>query len=85
MNYKIINPVRKSTREGKKLMVTVQAKGQVKTIHFGDTNYKHNYSKKAWESYMARSAGIRDKQGRLTKDNPLSANFWSRKELWSRK
>jgi hypothetical protein len=32
---------------------------------------------------MKRSAGIRDKEGRLTKDNPGSANYWARKVLWS--
>lgn len=81
---KLNNPVR-STRPNKKYMVCAKDKytGQVKTIHFGDKRYKHNYSQKAWRSYMTRSAGIRDKQGRLTKDNPGSANYWARKVLWN--
>ena len=32
--------------------------------------------------YLRRSAGIRDGQGRLTKDNPLSKNYWSRRWGW---
>ena len=44
--------------------------------------YRHNYSKKAYDKYMARSAAIRNKSGKLTKDNPLSANYWARKILW---
>ena len=31
---------------------------------------------------LARSGGIRDKSGRLTKNNKNSANYWSRKILW---
>ena len=34
-------------------------------------------------SYLARSAGIRDGAGQLTKDDPLSANYWSRRFLWA--
>ena len=56
--------------------------GKVKTIHFGQKPYKHNYSEKAWRSYIARASGIRDKYGRLTKDNKLSANYWAIRELW---
>ena len=56
--------------------------GKVRMIHFGAASYPHNYSKAARASYLARSAKIRDASGRLTKDNPLSPNFWSRRELW---
>ena len=81
----ILKPVRRSTSKNKKYMVTVKnpSTGEVKTIHFGQKGYRHNYSKKAWKSYRARSGGIRDSNGRLTKDNPYSANYWARKELWS--
>ena len=74
-----------STRKNKKMMVFVRnpKTGRLNTIHFGDTKYRQNYSKMAWEKYRKRSAGIRNKQGRLTKDNPLSANYWARKILWS--
>jgi len=37
----------------------------------------HNYSPAARKSYLARSAGIKGK------DSKLSANYWSRKVLWA--
>lgn len=83
--YIIVKPVRKSNLKDKKLKVTIKnpRTGMIKTIHFGSKAYKNNYSKKAWKNYMARSAGIRDGYGRLTKDNPYSPNYWSRKVLWN--
>ena len=66
-------------------MVTIKIGKKIKTIHFGQKGYKHNYSKKARENYLKRSAGIRDGKGRLTKNNPASANFWARKILWGKK
>lgn len=53
-----------------------------KLIHFGDPNYKQNHSQQARKNYLARSAGIRNKKGNLTKNNKLSANYWARKFLW---
>lgn len=81
---KVLNKPARSTKPNKKYMVYAKDKytGKVKLIHFGDRAYKHNYSKTAWKSYMARSAGIKDKYGRLTKDNPGSANYWARRVLW---
>jgi len=70
-----------SWRENKKKVVCVDNK----LIHFGDDSYKHNYSKEARENYMKRSAGIKDKQGNLTKDDRTSANYWARKILWEDK
>ena len=52
-------------------------------INFGHSDYKHNYSKKARESYLARAKGIRDKNGNLTYKNKLSANYWSVRYLWN--
>jgi len=76
-----------STRKDKKLMVLVMnhKTKRVNTIHFGQKGYAHNYSKDARRRYLARSAGIRNKKGQLTKDNPLSANFWARRILWGRR
>ena len=73
-----------STRKDKKLMVLVKnpKTGRLKKIHFGDKKYKHNHSKKARSNYLKRSAGIKDKNGRLTKDNKMSSNYWARKVLW---
>lgn len=76
-----------STRKDKKLMVFVknpQTKRIIK-IHFGERGCRHNYSKKAWLSYMARSKSITNGKGRRTYKNRLSANYWSRKFLWGGK
>ena len=84
MDKIILNKPIKSSRPDKKKMVYVRdpKTGKIKTIHFGATGYKNNYSEKAWRSYRARAEGIKDKQGNLTKDNKLSANHWSIKILW---
>lgn len=73
-----------STRKDKKFMVRVRnpKTGRINTIHFGQKGYKHNYSPTARERYLRRSAGIKDGSGKLTKDNPLRANYWSRRFLW---
>ena len=84
MNKKLYKPFRSSAK-GKKYSVYVKRNGKKVLIHFGDKNYRHNYSESARKSYMTRSAGIRDKYGRLTKDNKNSANYWARKILWSGK
>jgi hypothetical protein len=57
--------------------------GKIKLIHFGARGYQHNYSEKAWRSYLARAEGIRNKQGELTKNDKLSANYWSIRYLWA--
>ena len=36
-------------------------------------------------NYLNRSAGIRNKGGSLTKDDPYSANYYSRRLLWGSK
>ena len=76
---------RKSTKKGKKGMVYVKKDGKKRLIHFGDSNMKdftqHKDSERR-KSYLARSGGIRDKSGNLTKNNKNSPNYWSRKILW---
>jgi len=62
-----------------KKMVYVKKDGKKRKIGFGLKGYKHNYSAKARKAYLARSAGIRDKSGKLTKNNKNSANYWSRR------
>ncbi len=83
--WKLNKPI-KSTSKGKKMMVlaskTLDGKPQGKIVHFGSLGYGHNYSIKAKKSYLARSANIRNKKGEPTKDDPWSANHWSRKILW---
>ena len=73
----------KSSKYKKK--VYVMKNGKKKLIGFGLKGYRHNYSKKARANYLKRSAGIRDKSGRLTKNNKNSANYWARTVLWSAK
>jgi len=46
--------VRKSTREGKKIMKKVCKDGKEKLVHAGAKGYKHNYSKDAKKSFRAR-------------------------------
>ena len=50
--------------------------GNPKLIHFG-------HSPEARKSYLARSKGIKDKQGNLTYKDKNSKNYWSRKVHWS--
>ena len=73
-----------SDRPGKKKMVLAKSGDKVKLLHFGDSNYRHNYSEKAKKSYRARAGGIRDKSGNLTSKNKLSPNYWSMKTLWGK-
>ena len=76
---------RTSTKSGKKGMVYVIKDGKKILLHFGDATMKdftQHKDPKRRKSYLARSGGIRDKQGRLTKNNRNSANYWSRKILW---
>ena len=81
-----LNKPKKSSAKGKKMMVlatkTVNGKRKVKLIHFGSLGYGHNYSSEAKKNYLSRSAGIKNKAGALTKDDPWSANYWARKILW---
>jgi len=75
----------KSTRAGKKGMVYVMKDGKKKLIHFGMSSmsdYTQHKDKKRRKSYLARSAGIRNKQGKLTANDKNSANYWSRRVNW---
>jgi len=74
-----------SSKPGKKGMVYVKKDGAKRLIHFGDasmTDKKKGASKAQIKSYRARSAGIKDKSGKLTANNKNSANYWSRKINW---
>ena len=80
----------KSTRKHKKLMVVVNGK----TIHFGDNRLpqfkdktgiwsKLDHGDKARRKrFLARSRGIKNKKGELTKDMPSSANYHAIRVLW---
>jgi len=75
-----------SKAKGKKMSVYVMKNGKKKLIHFGDASmldYTQHKDDKRRSSYLARSAGIRDKNGKLTKDDKNSSNYWSRRVLWN--
>jgi len=71
-----------SDKEDKKMMVLVKKGDEIRLVHFGQKGYQHNYSPEAKKNYLTRSAGIRDKSGGLTKDDPFSPNYWARRVLW---
>ena len=61
----------KSERKGKKFKVLTPGG---KIIHFGDSSMK--------DFRQHKDKKRRDKNGKLTKDDPESANYYSRKFLW---
>ena len=68
-----------------KKMVLAKKGDEVKLVRFGlrgMEDYTQHHDEKRRENYLARSGGIRNKQGELTKNDPFSANYWARKELW---
>lgn len=86
----------KSSRKHKKYHVSFTLNGKKHTLDFGDKRYEqyrdstplnlyshlNHGNKKRRENYLSRSAGIRDSSGKLTKNNPLSPNYWSIRYLW---
>lgn len=68
-----------------KMRVLAKKGDKVKVVNFGLRGYsdftKHKNPKRR-ANYLARSGGIRNKQGQLTKNDKFSANFWSRTRLW---
>ena len=83
-NKPLYKPV-KSSNPKKKGMVYVKKDGNKKLIHFGDSSmqsFDQHKDKERRKNYLARSAGIKDKSGKLTAKNKNSANYWARKILW---
>ncbi|MEC8306354.1 MAG: hypothetical protein VXZ72_00640 [Chlamydiota bacterium] len=77
-------PIR-SNRKNKKFMVLVKRGDRIKLVHFGQKGYEdftQHKDKKRQKNYLTRSAGIRNKSGKLTKDDPFSPNYWARRKLW---
>ena len=84
----------KSSRPGKKLMVSVKQNGQEKTIHFGDSNMEHfkdrtgiwsskdHGDNKRRDNYRSRAGGIKKKDGTLAVKDPKSANYHAYNILW---
>jgi hypothetical protein len=74
------NKPMKSWLSGKKMVVKACEGGKEKIIHFGDASmkdFRQHKSKTRRLSYCKRSGGIKGT------DTKLSANYWSRKVLWS--
>lgn len=68
-----------------KKMVLAKKGDEVKLVRFGlrgMEDYTQHKDPKRRENYLARSAGIKDKNGNPTKDDVFSANHWARKHLW---
>lgn len=68
-----------------KKMVLAKKGDEVKLVRFGlrgmdDFTQHHDAERR--KNYLARSAGIKDKNGKPTKDDVFSANHWARKVLW---
>ena len=88
INFNIDKPLYKpykSNKSGKKGMVYVMKDGKKRLIHFGDSSmqdFTQHKDKDRRKNYLARSGGIKDKSGGLTKNNKNSANYWSRTILW---
>jgi hypothetical protein len=78
-----------SSRPGKKVMALmpkrVDGKTKYKVVHAGAEGYKHNYSDAAKKNYLARSGGIRKKDGSLAANDPWSPNYLARRALWARR
>lgn len=70
----------------KEKKVVLAKKGdEVKLVRFGlrgMEDFTQHKDPKRRENYLARSGGIRNKSGELTKNDPFSANYWARKVLW---
>lgn len=80
MRYTII----KSWRKNKKFAVKTPAGW----VHFGDTRYQDFTQHKDLlrrAAYIKRARKIRDKNGKLTINNPKSANYWASRVLWNYK
>lgn len=88
----------KSSRKDKKLMTNIDEKtGGSTWVHFGSKKplMEHYFDKTGLldkklnhgdkdrrKSYLARAKSIKDKNGKLTKDNPYSPNYHSIRILW---
>jgi hypothetical protein len=68
-----------------KKMVLAKKGDEVKLVRFGlrgMQDFTQHKDPERRKNYLARSAGIKGKGGKLTKDDPFSANYWARKVLW---
>jgi len=78
-------PVNAPAGDTHKKMVLAKKGEDVKLVKFGlrgmeDFTQHHDAERR--KNYLARSGGIKNKSGQLTKDDKFSANYWARKVLW---
>ena len=80
--YGITGAILPSSQEHKKLMIQTPAGAWV---HFGDNRYQdfttHGDLRRRL-SYCARAGAIRNEAGKLTDNDPESANFYAMRLLW---
>jgi hypothetical protein len=68
-----------------KKIVLAKKGDEVKIVRFGlrgMSDFTQHKDPERRANYLARSGGIRNKSGELTKNDPFSANYWARKVLW---
>lgn len=78
-------PVNAPSGDSHKKMVLAKKGEDVKLVKFGlrgMSDFTQHKDSDRRANYLARSGGIRDKDGNLTKNDPFSANYWARKVLW---
>lgn len=80
------NKPKEAPKGDKHKKVVLAKKGdEVKLVKFGlrgMEDFTQHKDPERRKNYLARSAGIKDKSGKPTKDDKFSPNFWSRKVLW---
>jgi len=80
--------VQKAKYPHKYQVIVQDYQGGEKIVKFGNQDYQDylqhgdNIRRK---NYLIRSAKIKDKNGKLTKDKRTSANYFSRRLLWQSK
>tara|TARA_R110000803_G_scaffold55904_1_gene112955 strand:- start:996 stop:1298 length:303 start_codon:yes stop_codon:yes gene_type:complete len=93
----LYKPFVNTTKSKNKYWVLIKSdnKKGFKRIGFGSKDHQHFKDKLGYyknldhgdpvrrKSYLARSKGIKNKQGELTWKNKDSANYWSRTILWA--
>ena len=78
-------PVSAPAGDSHKKMVLAKKGEDVKLVKFGlrgMEDFTQHRDPERRKNYLARSGGIKNKSGQLTKDDKFSANYWARKVLW---
>lgn len=78
-------PIKAPAGDKHKKMVLVKRGDKIRLIKYGlrgMQDYTQHKDEKRRKNYLARSGGIKNKSGQLTKNDPFSANYWARRDLW---